>query len=429
MTGLTEFTKLDSKNEIWGHGGTKPPYGLLEVSQQPLHSIYFQEFGNPNGEPVFVIHGGPGGGCQTDYYKYFDPKRYRIIQFDQRGCGFSQPTVKSNPEDALKDNNTAELIQDIDKLRNALGVKSKMHLFGGSWGSTLSLAYAIEHPENVKSLQLRGIFLGKKSGFDYLYQGNAATYDETKPLEAQDFSEPGTYRAYLGDGSLQGQIPPEFRNDGMKDAYANAWKNFVSVIPTDEKFPDGRRKREDMVAAYSEILEKTPTTPAEEARQLKAAIAWSVWEGTTSYLNQDTSPEALKRYSDPEFAINFARIENRYFMHGCYLGMKPGENPEDYYDKRSSDHILNNLDRIKDIPTFIVHGKYDQVCPYDDAEDLVQGLQALGNNPMITATNAGHSAMERETAHALVKVTDLAPKIPAAELAANLSATAGRSGR
>ena len=417
---LTQHTKLE-KGEIWGHQTHTPPYGLLEVSKEPPHSIYFQESGNPAGEPVFVIHGGPGGGCQTDYYKYFDPKRYRIIQFDQRGCGFSQPTVGTNPEAALKDNNTAELIGDIDKLRKAVGVTGKMHLFGGSWGSTLSLAYAIAHPENVKSLQLRGIFLGNKYGFDYIYQGNATSYDETKPAEAQDFSAPGTYRAYLGDGSLKGQIPPEFRNDGMAKAYAEGWHEFVTMIPKDE--------RGDMVAAYSRILEHKPANEQEAAHQLKAAIAWSVWEGTTSYLNQDTSREALERYRDPEFAINFARIENRYFMHGCYLGMQQGEDPTAYYNRRQSNHIMDNLDKIKDIPMFIVHGKYDQVCPFDDAEELTDGLKKRGGTPMLFITNSGHSAMERDTAHALVKVTGLAPKMTRQEIGANASAQAVQMGR
>jgi proline iminopeptidase len=174
--------------------------GCFNFSRSPIddppisepHRIYWAEYGNPTGEPVLFIHGGPGGGCTDEpkVSRFFDPKRYRIILFDQRGCGKSEPTAAAkDPTPALTNNETRYLIEDIIQLRKAVRIRDKMHVFGGSWGSTLVLAYAVMHPHTVQTLILRGIFLCRKNELDYFYQGNAATDQPTK----YNPSLPGTY--------------------------------------------------------------------------------------------------------------------------------------------------------------------------------------------------------------------------------------------
>lgn len=445
-TGTMQPTKLnaggdwahaDAWNKLypdgWDYGrdtdtlADKEPH-LLKVSENPSHSIYYREYGNPQGEPVIVVHGGPGGGCQKDYVKYFDPQRYRVILFDQRGNGKSEPSVNKGGTAALENNNTAELIQDINKLREKLGIHGKAHLFGGSWGSTLSLAYAIEHPENVQSLMLRGIFLGRRSVFDYFYQGNAAGYDtnvtvpgdDATPQEIQAFldhyeNQPsgmkGSYRAYMGDGVHleEGQIPAENRTPGMQLAYAKCWHEFVSIIPED--------KRHDMVAAYSEIFEMPePLTPEQREFQVQAALAWSRWEGLTSYLVHQ-EPIDLGKFSDPDFALDFARIENRYFMHGCYLGMKPGDDPASFYGKRDNNFILENVHRLKGIPMFVTHPPTDQVTLHSDAVELVDAVkQVNGEDVHFVEPICGHSMLEKPNADNLTDFTARAPVMTEQEI-------------
>ncbi len=428
-----EFTRIAVGKEPFGYAlpeGT-PTYGtltdtnLLKVSDNPPHAIYYQEYGNSKGEPVMVLHGGPGGGGVQEYAKFFNPDHYRIIVASQRGCEHCVPEVNKNPDAALAQNDTPHLIEDIEKLRAHLGIEGKMHVFGGSWGSTLSLAYAIEHPENVKTLQLRGIFLGKENTFDYFYQGNAATYkddayDPAKPFDpkhyeaTQDLSRPGTYRAYTGNGDfpladpqLEGRIPDALRTPTMAKAYADAWHRYVTMIPADEKFESGplagHFKREDMVAAYSEIFEKhTEENSPERAHQIDAAKRWAIWEGTSSYLIHDTDPKKLGKFDDDNWAVNFARIENRYFMHGCYLGMKSGQDPEEFLGQRNNNFILENLHRIKDIPTYVVHGGADQVTLLQDAYELKKGMEDLGGKVELTTPPANHSCFERANTEALV---------------------------
>ena len=341
--------------------------GHLDVSKNPPHSIYFEEYGNPKGEPVMVVHGGPGGACSPSYARFFDPDRYRIILFDQRGCGKSEPSASdADPRPALTDNTTDDLIADMGKLRSHLGINGKMHLFGGSWGSTLSLAYAIKQPDTVASMTLRGIFLNRKADLDYFYQGNAASYD----ANPYDTTIPGTYMVF-----------PE------------AWKQFVEVIPAE--------KRGDMVKAYAEIFAMEPKTKAERDYQDRAATAWSVWEGSTSYLAQESVD--MSKYADPEFAKAFAKIENHYFMNGGFLGGSGEAN-------RHNNYLLENLDKIKDVPTQIVHGRYDQVCPMNQAEALKAGLEDVGGTILdFRLTPAGHSMMERDTNKALTEMMDRLP--------------------
>jgi len=235
------------------------PYdeGRLQVS--PVHNIYYEQCGNPKGKPVVFLHGGPGGGIVPDYRRYHDPEAYRIVLFDQRGSG------KSTPHASLEENTTWHLVEDIEKLREHLGIES-WQVFGGSWGSTLALAYAQTHPQRVRQLVLRGIFLCRPKEIRWFYQ------------------------------------------DGASWIFPDVWEEYLKVIPEDE--------RNDMVSAYHKRL-----TSDDENVRVEAARAWSIWEGSTSKLYPD--PTAIDHFGDPEFAIAFARIECHYFMHNSFF---PTEN-------------------------------------------------------------------------------------------------------
>ena len=228
-------------------------YGVLKVSS--LHSIYWEISGNPKGLPVLVVHGGPGGGSSPAYRRYFDPKKFNIVQFDQRGCG------RSTPHSELKENTTHHLIDDIEKLRQFLKIEF-WHVFGGSWGSTLSLIYAIQNPEKVLTLTLRGIFLCRKSELSWFYQKGASEI-----------------------------FPEEF------DLYQ-------AVIPVDE--------RDDLINAFYKLL-----TSEDRSKRAKAAYAWTRWELSTSYLfPQEFS---IQKAANDTFSDSFARIECHYFINNIFL--------------------------------------------------------------------------------------------------------------
>ena len=361
---MIDFSGLKTTSAItneWKYPATEPNRsGLLQVDTAPDHKLYWQEYGNPAGEPVMFLHGGPGGACAPVMARFFDPARYRVILFDQRGCGRSEPTVaKAGPALALTRNTTDYLVEDINALRQALDITGKMHVYGGSRGSTLAMVYAIRHPEAVASLVLRGIFIGAREDLLYMYQGNAASF-AAAPFA---LAAPGSYVTY----------PDE-------------WRAFVEVIPAGD--------RGDMMRAYKAIFDMVPATDADRARQLRAALAWSVWEGTISnMIPQDSDPG---KFGDAEFALSFAQIEAHFFANQLFL-------PADY--------ILGNVERIADIPVHIVHGRFDQVCPLTQASRLIEALAEVGAAPVsYVRTNAGHSAMELETALALTAIMDgLAP--------------------
>jgi len=229
--------------------------GFLRVSAE--HQIYFEESGNPNGKPAVFLHGGPGGGTDGKMRTFFDPKLYRIVLFDQRGCG------KSTPHASLVDNTTWHLVEDIERLRGHLGIERWL-VFGGSWGSTLALAYAQAHPQRVSELVLRGIFMIRKWEIDWFYQN------------------PG------GAGAL----------------YPDLWEEYVSPIPPEE--------RGDMVRAYYKRL--TSTDPAIVRA---AARSWAIWEGATSYLR--LNPDYVAKFGEDEYAAAFARIECHYFINGGFF--------------------------------------------------------------------------------------------------------------
>ncbi len=227
--------------------------GYLPVSD--IHTIYYEQCGNPDGKPVVFLHGGPGGGIVPEYRRFFDPAAYRIVLFDQRGSGNSTPHAN------LEDNTTWHLVADIETLREHLKIES-WQVFGGSWGSTLSLAYAQTHPQRVRELVLRGIFLCRPKEIQWFYQ------------------------------------------EGASAIFPDVWEKYVQVIPEAE--------RVDFLSAYHRRL-----TGDDEAAKLEAARAWSVWEGSTSKLFPDQG--LIDHFDDAEFAIAFARIECHYFMNNAFF--------------------------------------------------------------------------------------------------------------
>lgn len=301
------------------------PYrtGMLPVDDR--HTLYFEECGNPKGKPVVFLHGGPGAGCNPKMRRFHDPGAYRIILFDQRGSG------RSTPHADLIDNTTWNLVADIEKLRAHLEV-SQWQVFGGSWGSTLALAYAETHPEHVTELVLRGIFMLRRWELQWFYQS-------------------GAHRIF-----------PE------------AWQPYCNLIPEAE--------RDDFIAAYHRRL-----TSEDISVRLAAAKAWSVWEGATSNLIPE--PEAVDDFEDPHFALSFARIENHYFMN------------KGFFD--ADDQLLRDVHKIRHIPGVIVHGRYDVVCPVQNAYDL---HQAWPEAALHISPASGHSAFEAENATALLEATD-----------------------
>jgi proline iminopeptidase len=233
------------------------PYHRSYLRVSKLHELYFEQSGNSKGKPVVFLHGGPGGGTNPGMRRFFNPRRYRIVLFDQRGCGASRPHAE------LRENTTWDLVADIEKLREHLGIERWM-VFGGSWGSTLALAYAQKHPERVTELVLRGIFLLRRSELEWFYQN---------PL-------------------------------GAASVFPDLWEKYVAVIPANE--------RQDLMRAYYRRL-----TSKRAATRARAARAWSRWEGATSYLR--TNPKYLAKFDDPDYAAAFARIEAHYFVNGGFL--------------------------------------------------------------------------------------------------------------
>lgn len=301
------------------------PYrtGRLRVSE--LHEIFFEEVGNPKGVPVVFVHGGPGGGIEPSHRRYFDPSHYRIILFDQRGCGQSTPYAE------LKENTTWDLVADMEKLRQHLSV-NKWIVFGGSWGSTLALLYAETHPDRVKALALRGIFLCRKQEIRWFYQF------------------------------------------GASHIFPDVWEQYLHVIPENE--------RHDLVAAYYKRL----TSPERDVR-MQAARAWSTWEGATSRLIPD--PSMIQHCGEDAFAEAFARIECHYFTHGIWM--------------RNDNQILEDINRIRHIPCEIVHGRYDVVCPVENAWDL---HKVWPESTLHIVPDAGHSAREPGILKVLVEMME-----------------------
>jgi proline iminopeptidase len=291
------------------------------------HEIYYEECGRKDGKPCVILHGGPGGAINPTMRRFFDPARWRMALFDQRGCG------KSRPNASLDDNTTWSLIDDIERLREHLGVE-KWTVFGGSWGSTLALAYAIKHPERVEGLVLRGVFLLTARELHWFYQ------------------------------------------DGACMLFPDAWARFCAPIPPEE--------RGDMISAYHKRL-----THADRRVQAEAAAAWSQWEGDTISIR---GPEARpSKFNEIDFAIAFARIECHFFAnHGFF--------PEEGW-------ILKNADKLRNIPGWIVQGRFDVVTPLEAAWNL---KAAWPEARFEIVWDAGHASTEPGIVDALVRATDQA---------------------
>jgi len=306
------------------------PTRQWRLAVDALHELHIEECGNPDGIPVLFLHGGPGAGCVSYHRRFFDPTIYRIILFDQRGAG------QSTPHAELEGNTTQALVADIELIREELNIEQWL-LFGGSWGSTLSLVYAQTHPQRVSGLILRGIFLCRPQDIHWFYQHGAS------------------------------RLFPEY------------WEQYLAPVPESE--------RGDMVSAYYRLL-----TSDDEPTRLEAARAWSLWEGHTISLLP--CKETEQTFAAAKFALAMARIECHYFMNQSFL---------------EDNQILNNVDKIADIPAIIVHGRYDVVCPVDQALAL---HAAWPQAELQVVANAGHAASEPAIIDALVSATrDMARRI------------------
>lgn len=300
------------------------PYARHELAVEPPHVLYVDESGSADGLPVLFIHGGPGAGCDAASRRYFDPNLYRIVTFDQRGCG------RSTPYASLENNTTQALVADIERIREHLGV-DKFVLFGGSWGSSLALAYAQEHPQRVHGLILRGIFLCRPQEFHWFYQ------------------------------------------EGASRLFPDYWEDYIAPIPPQE--------RGDLMGAFYKRL-----TGSDQIAQMHAAKAWSTWEGRTATLRPN--PQVVDRFSEAHRALSIARIECHYFINDAFL---------------EPDQLLRDMPRIAHLPGIIVHGRYDAICPLDNAWAL---HQAWPNSELQIIRDAGHSAAEPGITDALVRAAE-----------------------
>ncbi|MBT3204200.1 MAG: prolyl aminopeptidase [Gammaproteobacteria bacterium] len=300
------------------------PTRTMYIQVSADHELYIEECGKADGVPIVFLHGGPGGSCEPAHRRYYDPERYRIILFDQRGCG------KSRPHASLENNTTQDLIDDLEKIREHLEI-DKWVVFGGSWGSTLALAYAEAHVDRVLGLVLRGIFLCRQQDVDWFYQGGAARL------------------------------------------FPDAWQDFIAPIPENE--------RSDLVTAYHKRL-----TSDNELERMAAAKAWSIWEGSTATLRKNSA--VIDYFSDPHIALSIARIECHYFINNSFF---------------EENQLLENAYKLKHIPGFIVHGRYDVICPIDQAFAL---HDKWPNAQLKVIADAGHAVSEEGIVKALVESTN-----------------------
>jgi proline iminopeptidase len=299
------------------------PFGTGTLRLDGRHTMYWEQSGNPRGLPVVFLHGGPGAGATPTHRRFFDPQHYRIIVFDQRGAG------RSTPLGAIIDNTTAHLVADMERLRQHLDVE-RWVVFGGSWGSTLALAYAEEYPARCLGLILRGIFLCRRSEVDwFLY--------------------------------------------GMRSIFPEAWRAFAGFL--------AEADRHDLLGTYYRRL-----TDPEPAVHMPAARAWSTYEGACSTLLP--SPDTVAAFGEDRMALGLARIEAHYFVNNVI----PAERD-----------LVRRVDRIRRIPSFIVQGRYDMVCPITSADELAR---AWPEAEYAIVPDAGHSAMEPGIRARLVAATE-----------------------
>lgn len=299
------------------------PYNKFRLQVSQRHEIYVEECGNPHGIPVLVVHGGPGAGCDGTMRRFFDTNHYRIILFDQRGSGRSLPHAE------LEENTTQHLMADMEAIRERLGIEQWL-LFGGSWGSTLSLAYAQLHTDRVLALILRGIFLCREQDLRWFYQ------------------------------------------DGASHVFPDYWQDYERLIPESE--------RDDFMAAYYKRL-----TGTDDVMRMATAKAWSTWEARCATLRPNH--DVVEYFADPHVALSMARIEAHYFVNGIFL---------------APNQLLRDACKLADVPGIIVHGRYDIICPLDNAFDLHHNWP---QSKLEIVRDAGHSALEPGIVDALVRAT------------------------
>jgi len=302
------------------------PYetGMLDVGDG--HRLYWELCGNPNGKPVVFLHGGPGGGSSPEHRRQFNPDKYKILVFDQRGCG------KSTPYASLEHNTTWDLVEDIEKLRTEVARVEKWQVFGGSWGSTLAITYAETYPDRVTELVLRGIFLFDQYELDWMY-----------------------------------------KEGGASQVYPDKFEEFLSPIPEDQ--------RSDLVEAYRKLL-----TGDDQDARLKAAKAWSKWEGEIVTLLP--SPDTVEHFTSPEVAVAVARIENHYMANHGWL---------------EEGQLLRNATKLRGIPGVIVQGRHDTCTPPVAAWQLKQAWPEVELNII---PDAGHLFSEPGVLDGLIRATD-----------------------
>jgi proline iminopeptidase len=289
-----------------------------------LHEVYVEECGVEEGVPVVFLHGGPGAGCESYHRQLFDPEKYRIILFDQRGCGRSRPHAE------LRQNTTQDLIADMEKIRKYLDIDQWV-VAGGSWGSTLALAYAEAHPESVSGMIVRGIYLCTKKEIQWFYQY------------------------------------------GTSQFFPDYWEDFLAPIPENEQG--------DLLHAYYERL-----TGDNEIARMQAAKAWSLWEARTATLRPHQ--RLLEHFSNPHTALSLASIEAHYFVNNGFL---------------EDNQLLEQSDRLADIPCYIIHGRYDMICPVEQAYTLHQRLPL---SELFIVQEAGHAASETGIRAALIEASN-----------------------
>lgn len=299
------------------------PYDQRIMQMPGGHDVYVEQCGNPKGKPVVVLHGGPGGGCSPAMRRFFDPKHYRIILFDQRGCGKSKPTAE------VSNNTTWDLVADIERIRTQLQIEN-WAVFGGSWGATLALVYAQTHPDRVNAIILRGVFLATQQELDWFYGG------------------------------------------GVGKFWPKQWAEFAGLLTPEEQT--------DVIGSYHKYL-----FGDDIVQQTRYARAWASWESSVAVVE----PNSARMAPGGEYARAFARLENHYFVNNAFLDHEHA--------------ILNNLDRLKDIPGVIVQGRYDMICPPCSAQKLADGWPRA-NLQMIPL--AGHAMSEPGITKALIDATD-----------------------
>jgi proline iminopeptidase len=298
-------------------------YQSHELAVDAPHVLYLDEAGNPNGLPVLVLHGGPGAGGDAHLRRFFNPEIFRIINFDQRGCG------RSIPQAEILNNTTADLLRDIESIREYLDLE-RFFLFGGGWGSLLALLYAESYPQYISGLLLHQIFLGRKADIDWFYQS------------------------------------------GANLVYPDYWQEFCNFVPLAEQ--------EHLCRYYANCLQGN-----NELARMAAAKNWVLWKAHASTLQPNSN--LIDEYLDPHFARGLATIESHYINHHFFI---------------KENEVLENIHKIQHIPAFLVHGRYDMVCPLHAAWEL---QQALPSSQLSIVRDAGHSYHETGLIDAIITAT------------------------